>query len=120
VTGVATGHDRGSVTAETAVLLPALVLVAGLGFWGTDVAAVWLRCTQAAAAAAALADRGAAPARVRAAAAGIAPADSQVVLSDNDGQLRVVVTSRVRPLGGVLRMLPPVTVTATGSAPPSE
>ena len=92
--------DSGSVTAETALALQAVGLVAvaliGVGW----VAVAQLRCVDAARAGARLAARGEPPARVVGRAAAIAPADAVVTLGATGGEAVVTVRSAVDlPLG---------------------
>ncbi len=68
------GRERGSVTAEFAVLVPALLLVLGLCLGAVQLVGQQLRLTDAAADAARSAARGDDPARVAALVAHTAPA----------------------------------------------
>ena len=88
------GSDRGAVTAETALALPALAVVVativGLGHVGV----AQLRCVDAARVAARLAARGEPAGVVRGRAAAAAP-DGAVVQVSTAAQVTVVVTARV-------------------------
>jgi hypothetical protein len=113
---------RGSATAETAVLLPVLVVVLVACVWVLASVGAQLRCLDAARAGARAAARGDAPAAVRLTAERLAPADAQVVVSARDGLLEVVVRAEVRPFGPALRVLPalPVSGRATAAPEPGE
>ena len=100
--------DAGMVTAETAMTLPVLVLVALAGVAAVGVGQAQLRCADAAreaARAVARGEDGAAPARARAA------AGRPVSLSTGSHASDTVVTVRLalRPVS----WLPPVTITET-------
>jgi hypothetical protein len=79
------------VTAETAVVMPALVLVLGSCLWALTVVMAELQCIDAARAAARIAARGDGDARARAAALEAAPAGSTVTITRRGGLVRVVV-----------------------------
>ncbi len=78
------GDERGSVTAEFAVVLPAVVLVLVLCISALGATGRQVRLEQAAAQAARLAARGESDARVRAVAAGVAGPVSVTVRADGD------------------------------------
>lgn len=108
---------RGSVTAETAVLLPVLLIVLAAAIGVLACVAAQLRCVDAARAAARVAARGDTPALVRTAGERLAPAGATVTLrSTGEGAVEVVVTARVRPFGGALDALPAVTVSGRAVA----
>lgn len=93
-------QDRGSATAELALVVPALVLVAGLCLSAIGAVATHIRCLDAARAAAREAARGEDYAAVRALAQQRAPGSATVSLT-RTGQLVVVeVRARVGLLGG--------------------
>lgn len=92
----ATG-DRGSVTAETAVAFPALVLLLAIAIWGVSVAAAQVACVDAARAAARAAARGEPLAEVRAAAGRAAPRGASVWIRQDARFTRVVVRVTVAP-----------------------
>ena len=102
-------RDAGMVTAETAVLLPVLLVVLAAAVGVLACVAAQLRCVDAARAAARVAARGDAPALVQQTGARLAPADAQVRLRRSGETVEVVVTARVRPFGPALR-LPAVAV----------
>lgn len=108
--------DRGSVTAETAVVLPTLVLVAVLGVWAVGAAAAQVRCIDAAASGARALARGEPPALVVEAVREIAPAGAQVVLGGDAGIVRVEVSAEVSLPWGPLSKLPALDVGAGASA----
>ena len=102
----ATGSDRGSVTAETALAVPSIVVVLLLAVW-VLLGVTWqLRCLDAAHLATRAAARGDSDQQVRSAAARVAPEGAAVVVSRSDGTVEVRVSARVRPFGGVLAGLP--------------
>lgn len=101
-TGRAAGVDRGAVadhgaaTAELAVVLPAVVLLAGLAVWAVMVVAAHLRCVDAAGVGARALARGESRGQVEAVVGQVAPPGARVRLS-RDGDLVVVeVRARVR------------------------
>lgn len=88
------------VTAETAILLPALaVLLAGL-LWVVAVLMGQVRCIDAAREAARLAARGDSPASAAIVARRIAPAGAGVDIARADGLVVATVTARQAPFGG--------------------
>lgn len=106
--------DTGSVTAETAVALPALVLVAVLAAWLVAAVAAEVRCVDAARLAARSLARGDAADQALAQARRAAPRDADVRVRLVGGEVVVEVRARVGP--GVLAV-PPVRVGATARAP---
>lgn len=92
--------DRGSATAELAVVLPALVLVAMLCVGAIGAVATHVRCLDAARAAAREAARGEEYSVVRGLAQQRAPARATVLLSETGGLVTVEVRARVPLLGG--------------------
>ncbi|WP_310741159.1 TadE family type IV pilus minor pilin [Microbispora sp. H10670] len=86
------------MTAETAVALPALVLVLTASLWAVAATDAQLRCVDAARAGARAAARGEAPEQVRAVVLRLAPADATVSVAAGAGTVRVEVTATVRPL----------------------
>jgi hypothetical protein len=85
--------DRGSVTAETAVVLPALVLILAVCVWALTAGVTALRCVDGARAAARELARGEAVADARAAAWRVAPGADVSVTSEGD-LVRVIVSDR--------------------------
>jgi len=95
--------DRGSVTAEFALLLPALVLLLALGLGAVQAVLAQVQCVDAARAAARAAARGEPADVVRATAASAAPDGAQVSVAVGSGTVSVEVSSRrtlAGPLGG--------------------
>jgi len=108
--------DGGSVTAETAVVLPVLVVVLALALWGVAAAVAQLRCVDAARAAARAVARGEDPGAARSAAAVIAPERAVIAVAPSDARVWVEVSAAVRPSGPVFARLPAFTVRATAVA----
>ncbi|MFJ5775058.1 TadE family type IV pilus minor pilin [Streptomyces sp. NPDC093094] len=93
--------DQGFVTAESAVVLPVLVMFAMALVWGLLAVATQIRCMDAArtgARAAARQDPEGAVARV---ARGAAPSGARVTVSREGDLVRVVVVAKPRFLGGL-------------------
>lgn len=112
---VSSSCERGSVTAETAVLLPVLLVVLAAAVGVLACVAAQLECIDAARAAARAAARGDRPADVRLAGERLAPTDARVHVSADDETVEVVVSAEVRPFGRVLR-LPAVPVSGRAVA----
>jgi len=115
-TGPGRRGDRGSVTAETAVVLPVLLLAVAAGVWLIGVADAEALQRMDAAFEDMWAARGEPVAQVRAAAAEAAPAGAQITVQQGGPMVTVAVTAVVRPFGGLLRSLPTVHVGATARA----
>jgi hypothetical protein len=98
----ARGRDRGTVTAETAVVLPALVVVLVLCLWSVTVVGQQLRCIDAARTGARALARGEQPEEARAAAQRAAPDGAHISLGTSDGLAVVEVrfTARLPGAGG--------------------
>ena len=79
------GRDRGAVTAETAVVLPALVVVLVLCLWSVAVVGQQLQCIDAARTGARALARGEPVELARAAAQRAAPDGASVTLRSADG-----------------------------------
>ncbi|GAA4562140.1 TadE family type IV pilus minor pilin [Planotetraspora kaengkrachanensis] len=90
-------RERGSVTAETAVALPALVVVLAAALWAIAVVGAQFQCVDAARAGARAAARGEPADAVREAVARSAPANARVDVSSDAEVARVQVTVRVEP-----------------------
>ncbi|WP_083501910.1 TadE family type IV pilus minor pilin [Sphaerimonospora mesophila] len=90
-------RERGSVTAETAVVLPVLVMVLAVALWAVTVVGAQLRCVDAARAGARAAARGEALEAVRLAVLQAAPAGSRVTVEPGSEVTRVDVSVSVRP-----------------------
>jgi TadE-like protein len=107
--------EDGMVTAETAILLPALaVVLAGL-VWVIATVMGEVRCIDAAREAARLAARGDAPAQVVSVARQIAPAGAGVSIARQDGEIIATVIARQAP-GGWARRLGTLPLHATATA----
>jgi hypothetical protein len=108
------------VTAETAVLLPVLVVVLAAAVFVLACVAAQLKCVDAARSAARAAARGEPAAAVTATAERLAPADARVRLRAgglrDEATVEVVVRAQVRPFGRALRGLPAVRVSARSVA----
>lgn len=102
--------ETGSVTAEAAVVLPALTMVLTLALWALAAAGARIECIDAARAAARAAARGEAHPAVRSAAERAAPGEAEITIERADGQVRATVRSRVRPAASWLPDFPGVTV----------
>lgn len=98
--------ERGSVTAEAATVLPALLIVLAMALWVLAAVSAQLRCTDAAGVAARSAARGDSSAEIQQAGRAVAPAGADVRVEQDRDHVQVRVSVRVRPLGGVLSALP--------------
>ena len=110
--------DAGTVTAETAVVLPVLLLVTFAAMIGIRAAAAELACQDAARASARAAARGEPASAVAATAHRVGPAGSAVSIQHDEGLVRVTVTARVGPFVGI--PLPAFSVSGTGVAEPEQ
>ena len=88
--------DRGTATAELAVVLPAVVLLATFGVWAVAAAAAQLRCVDAAGTGARALARGEPTAAVSRAVVEVAPAGATVSISRAGGLAVVEVRMTVR------------------------
>lgn len=104
------------VTAETAVVLPVLLVVLAAAVWVLACVAGQLRCVDAARVAARAAARGDAPAAVTSAARRVAPEPADVRVSRRGDEVTVLVQAVVRPFGGALARLPGTRVAAHATA----
>ena len=102
--------DRGTATAELAVVLPAVVLLAASGVWAVAAAAAQLRCVDAAGTGARALARGETTAAVSQAVAEVAPAAAAVSISRVSGLAVVEVRMTVRLPGPWPRAGPGVVV----------
>ncbi|WP_078621762.1 TadE family type IV pilus minor pilin [Streptomyces sp. NRRL S-244] len=93
--------DRGYVTAEAALVIPALVLFAALLVWALMAAAAQIRCVDAARAGARAAARSEPAGVAQAAARAAAPAGAEVVLESDGGLWRVGVSAPAPGPGGL-------------------
>ena len=101
---------RGSITAETAMVFPVLVLMLCFALWGVLAAATSLRCGDAARVAARALARGETEAVARRVALANAPANAELRYVRARGLVHVTVTTDVRPFGSVSGSLPALTV----------
>lgn len=115
LTAPGAGRDRGMVTAELAVALPALVLAALLALSGLQVVMAQLRCRDAAAIAARLAGRGEPRQAVTDSVVASGPPGARVAWHRDGDLVAAQVTTDVHLLG-VGRLLPAFSVTATAFA----
>jgi Flp pilus assembly protein TadG len=106
--------SRGSVTAETAAMLPALMVVLAAALWAIQAVGAQLECVDAARAAARAAARGEPLDQVRTVARSATRPDAQVDVTRNAETTRVQITVQVRPAWGT--SLPAVRVTASATA----
>lgn len=93
------GRDRGFVTAEAAVVLPALVLFSMALVWALLVAAAQIQCVDAARAGARAAARQDPPDAVAEVARGAAPSGAEVTVSREGDLVRVAVVAQPPGLG---------------------
>ena len=89
------------MTAETAVVLPVLLVVLAVAVWVLAAVSGQLRCTDAAGAGVRLAARGESTSAVEAAVLATAPEGSSVQVRQLGEQVEVVVSSQVRPFGRI-------------------
>ncbi|MFI7449466.1 TadE family type IV pilus minor pilin [Nonomuraea sp. NPDC049714] len=106
--------SRGSVTAETAAMLPALMVVLAAALWAIQSVAVQLECVDAARVAARAAARGESLDEVRALVRAATGQKTQVNVSRTPEQTRIHISVEVRPPWGPT--LPAVQVTASATA----
>lgn len=99
------------VTAETAVVLPVLLLVLAGAVAAVTVVGAQLRCVDAAREGARAAARGEDVVVARSLAAQAAPPDARVAISGRSAEVHVVVSARIAPLGPV-----PLHVTVSAEA----
>jgi Flp pilus assembly protein TadG len=111
------GGQAGMVTAETAVVLPVLLLVLAATVGALVIVGSQLRCVDAAREAVRAAARGESAPVVRSLAARAAPSGASTSLVTGDGSVTVTVTAPVRPLGP-LPLVVRVTAAATGELEP--
>ncbi|WP_328589725.1 TadE family type IV pilus minor pilin [Nonomuraea aridisoli] len=106
--------SRGSVTAETAAMLPALMVVLAAALWAVQAVGVQLECVDAARAAARAAARGEPLDQVRDVARASTAPDAEVAVSRDPELTKVQITVEVRPSWG--HSLPAVRVSAAATA----
>lgn len=103
-------RNRGMVTAETALALPALVLVVGLMLWALLAVTAQLRCVDAARAAARSVARGDTFAQSVTAGLRLAPKGAHIRVERGGGLVRVNVEATVGPAVSGTGFLPTVGV----------
>jgi hypothetical protein len=108
--------DAGYVTAETAIVLPALAIVVAAALWAIAVAGAQLRCVDAARDGARAAARGESESAVMVAARATAPQGASIDIARNGSQIVVTVKVRVGPASGVLASIPSPVVRASAVA----
>ncbi|WP_228010974.1 TadE family type IV pilus minor pilin [Nonomuraea phyllanthi] len=106
--------SRGSVTAETAAMLPALMVVLAAALWAIQAVGAQFECVDAARAAARAAARGESPDQVSARARTASRPDAQVTVTREAKTTQVQITVEVRPPWA--HSLPPVRISATATA----
>jgi len=111
------GSDRGMVTAELAMALPALVVVTGLLMWAVAAVSTQVRCIDAARAAARSLARGDSEAVATASARILAPGQADVQVRRSGRTVLVKVTAAVRPPGGLAALTPALAVSGDASVP---
>ncbi|MGV4890372.1 TadE family type IV pilus minor pilin [Streptomyces viridosporus] len=99
--GCERGRDRGFVTAESAVVLPVLVVFATALVYGLLVVAAQIRCVDAARTGARAAARQDPPDAVTEVARQAAPSGAEVTVRREAGHVRVVVVARPPLLDGL-------------------
>ncbi|WP_331459463.1 TadE family type IV pilus minor pilin, partial [Nonomuraea sp. SBT364] len=99
--------SRGSVTAETAAVLPALMIVLAAALWAIQAAAVHLECVDAARTAARAAARGEPLDQVRALVHSAVRPSAHVAITRNPDQTTVRISVDVRPPWGPAPPPPP-------------
>ncbi len=108
--------DDGYVTAEAAVVLPALVVLLGAALWAIAVAGAQVRCVDAARDAALAAARGEPDAAVVAAAKMAGPPGCDIEVSRQGDRVVVTVRARIGPASGALAAIPAPVAQSTAVA----
>jgi Flp pilus assembly protein TadG len=106
--------SRGSVTAETAAMLPALMVVLAAALWAIQAVGAQLECVDAARSAARAAARGEPLDQVGEVARAATRPDAQIDVTRDVETTRVQITVQVRPAWGA--SLPAVRVSASATA----
>jgi Flp pilus assembly protein TadG len=115
--GLGRRDATGSVTAETAVLLPTLVLVAGALAWLVGVGVAQVQCVDAARDAARALARGESSGTAVELARGSAPEGAETSVRRSAGMVEVTVTYRATPPGALLDHAAALDLRATASTP---
>lgn len=108
----AAAYDFGSVTAEAAIALPALVVVFGAGVWGLGIGSLQARCESAARSAALAAARGEEDSAITTRVSAALGPGAVVALSHSGATVSVLVAARSAGAG----LLPSWSVSATATA----
>lgn len=108
--------DRGFTTAETAVALPSLVIVALMLAWVVALVTAQLQCVDAARAGARAVSRGETTAASEAAALAAAPRGAAVEITRTGDFIRVRVFADIQPAGGLVAFLPTASVEGVAHA----
>ena len=111
------GSDEGTVTAEMAVVLPALAVVLVFALWSVAAVTAQLRCVDAAHTAARALARGETSASSVAAARAAAPPGAQVVVTRSGNLVVVDVRATARMPGRWSGALPGLSLSARAVAP---
>ncbi|MEV2269189.1 TadE family type IV pilus minor pilin [Nonomuraea africana] len=106
--------SRGSVTAETAAVLPALMVVLAAALWAVTVVNAQLRCVDAARTGARAAARGEPITQVQELARSVAPQGAQIDIRRGAEMTSVQVTTHIKPAWAAA--LPPVEVKASATS----
>ncbi|MEV0613858.1 TadE family type IV pilus minor pilin [Nonomuraea sp. NPDC050404] len=106
--------SRGSVTIETAAMLPALMVVLAAALWAIQAVGVQLECVDAARTAARAAARGEPLDQVREFTRTATSSNAEIAITRDPEFTKVQITVEVRPSWG--HSLPPVRVSATATA----
>lgn len=109
-------REHGYATAETAVVMPALVVVVLFAVWLLACVGAQLRCVDAARAGARSAARADPSSQVTSLARALAPRGAQVEVTTGGAFVTVVVRAQIHPLGVLVRLLPGTPVSARASA----
>ncbi|MGI8888258.1 MAG: TadE family type IV pilus minor pilin [Nocardioidaceae bacterium] len=110
--GGAVRRERGSVTAESALVLPLVAAFALALVWLISIGISQIQAVDAARDAARGLARGEDETSVRALAERTAPAGSTVSIAESDGAVTVTVSVHAEPPGWLLVPLPPVAITS--------
>ena len=108
-------RERGSVTAETAMVLPVLMVLLALAVWVLAAVGAQLRCVDAAAGAARAAARGETGGAVTSLGRRLAPEGAEVRVEQRGEQVHVHVSALVQPFRS-LAVLPALRVEARSVA----
>ena len=99
--GLSVGQDAGYVTAETAVVVPSLVLLLGMLLWGMTAAVGMVQCVDGARTGARAAARGEKAEAVRQVVHSVAPPGAEVAIRREGDLVRVMVEARTSGPGAL-------------------